>query len=266
LASKTNERMVNVLLRQPQIEFAVLVGSRVTGTARVDSDWDIALQWKPQIDWFTLLSHTETLRRELAEVMNIPADSIDLIDLRRANLAMRASVAEEGRPLTGQDSLAWAYFLQRTWRELEDFFGRNSMRLDLYQVETARIASEQNALLNQAKLILKQGRELSPLEQGGVLHALQILIENAIGKAKQLLKASDQVVPVSGYDAFRALANLGLIAHADLPSWNAIIGLRNRIVHDYMNIDISQVIALLQADKEQFVVNFLRQSFEVRNL
>lgn len=72
------------------------------------------------------------------------------------------------------------------------------MRLGLYQVEIARIASEQNALLNQAKLILKQGRELSPLEQGGVLHALQVLIENAIGKAKQLLKASDQVVPVSG--------------------------------------------------------------------
>lgn len=95
---------------------------------------------------------------------------------------------------------------------------------------------------------------------------MQILIENAIGKAKQLLKAGDQVVPVSGYDAFRALTNLGLIAHADLPSWNAIIGLRKLIVHDYMNIDMSQVIALLQADKEQFVVNFLRQSFEVRNL
>jgi uncharacterized protein YutE (UPF0331/DUF86 family) len=139
------------------------------------------------------------------------------------------------------------------------------MRLDLYQVETARIANEQNALLNQAKLILKQGRELSPLEQGGVLHALQILIENAIGKAKQLLKASDQAVPVSGYDAFRALTNLGFISHSDLPSWNAIIGLRNRIVHDYMNIDMRQVFDLLEADKEQFVVSFLLQSFVLPN-
>jgi uncharacterized protein YutE (UPF0331/DUF86 family) len=135
------------------------------------------------------------------------------------------------------------------------------MRLDLYQAETARIAAEQSALLAQAKAILKQGRALTPLEQGGVLHALQILIENAIGKAKQLLKASEQPIPVSGYDAFKALANRDQIAQADLPAWNAIIGLRNRIVHDYMNIDMDQVIALVAADKDQFVVRFLLKEF-----
>lgn len=136
------------------------------------------------------------------------------------------------------------------------------MRLDLYQAETARIAAEQSALLAQAKAILQQqGRALTPLEQGGVLHALQILIENAIGKAKQLLKASDQPVPVSGYDTFKALANRNLIAPTDLPAWNAIIGLRNRIVHDYMNIDMDQVIALVSADKDQFVAHFLLKEF-----
>jgi uncharacterized protein YutE (UPF0331/DUF86 family) len=135
------------------------------------------------------------------------------------------------------------------------------MRLDLYQAETARVAAEQSALLAQAKAILQQGRALTPLEQVGVLHALQILIENAIGKAKQLLKASDQPVPVSGYDAFNALASRNLIAQADLPAWNAIVGLRSRIVHDYMNIDMGQVIALIAADKEQFVVRFLVTGF-----
>jgi uncharacterized protein YutE (UPF0331/DUF86 family) len=135
------------------------------------------------------------------------------------------------------------------------------MRLDLYQAETARVAAEQSALLAQAKAILQQGRALTPLEQGGVLHALQILIENAIGKAKQLLKASDQPVPVSGYDAFKALASRNLVARDDLPAWNAIIGLRNRIVHDYMNIDMEQVIALIAAGKDQFVVQFLLTDF-----
>jgi uncharacterized protein YutE (UPF0331/DUF86 family) len=136
------------------------------------------------------------------------------------------------------------------------------MRLDLYQVETARIAAEQSALLAQAKAILSEGRALTPLEQGGVLHALQILIENAIGKAKQWLKASGQPVPISGYDAFSALVNSALIAPADLPAWNAIIGLRNRLVHDYMNIDMDQVNTLLAADKDQFVVRFLLKEFQ----
>lgn len=90
-----------------------------------------------------------------------------------------------------------------------------------------------------------------------MLHALQVLIENAIGKAKQLLKARNQPIPVSGYDAFKALANAGLVAQADLTTWNATIGLRNRIVHDYMNIDMDQVMTLLASDKDQFVVDFL---------
>ncbi|PIQ52196.1 MAG: hypothetical protein COW02_10840 [Comamonadaceae bacterium CG12_big_fil_rev_8_21_14_0_65_59_15] len=135
------------------------------------------------------------------------------------------------------------------------------MRLDLYQAETAHVAAEQSALLAQAKAILKQGRTLTPLEQGGMLHALPILIENAIGKAKQLLKAHKQPIPLSGYDAFKALANSGLFTPDELPVWNAIIGLRNRIVHDYMDIDMEQVTALVLADKDQFVVHFLCKDF-----
>lgn len=135
------------------------------------------------------------------------------------------------------------------------------MRLELYQAETARIAAEQGTLLAEARAILQGGRSLTPLEQGGMLHALQILIENAIGKAKQLLKARQQPVPVSGYDAFKALVHCKLLEPADLPSWNAVIGLRNRIVHDYMNIDMDQVTALVAENREQFILRFLLKEF-----
>lgn len=133
------------------------------------------------------------------------------------------------------------------------------MRLELYQAETARIATEQSALLAQARQRLVDGLALSPLEQSGVLHALQILIENAIGKAKQLLKAKNEPVPVSAYDAFAALARLGAVSQDQLPAWNAIVGLRNRIVHDYMNIDMQRVQELVSADQYAFVTAFLLQ-------
>ncbi|MDR3368600.1 type VII toxin-antitoxin system MntA family adenylyltransferase antitoxin [Rhodoferax sp.] len=118
----TDTPLVRALIAQEHLEFAVLVGSRATGTARSDSDWDIALQWSPQLEWLTVLDLTETLRRTLAKVLQTSPSAIDLIELRRANLAMRASVAEEGLPLTGQDTLAWAHFLRRTWRDMEDFY------------------------------------------------------------------------------------------------------------------------------------------------
>lgn len=106
----------------PDLEFAVLIGSRALNTATTHSDWDIALKWSPKLDWLTVLGNTETLRRQLAQAIGADETSIDLIDLPRANLAMRASVAEEGRPLKGDDTLALAHFLQRTWREIEDFY------------------------------------------------------------------------------------------------------------------------------------------------
>ncbi len=131
------------------------------------------------------------------------------------------------------------------------------MRLDLYHAETARIATEQSALLGVARQRLTEGLMLNPLEQNGGLHALQVLIENAIGKAKQLLKASGETVPISAYDAFAALVRHGEIEQTQLPAWNAVIGLRNRIVHDYMNIDMTKVLELVSQGRHAFVTEFL---------
>lgn len=116
------QALTGPLAEQAGLAFAVLVGSRATGKAHEASDWDIALQWSPQIDWMTAVSRTETLRRTLAGALQVDESRVDLIDLRRANLAMRAAVAEDGLPLTGEDSMAWMHFLRRTWRDLEDFY------------------------------------------------------------------------------------------------------------------------------------------------
>lgn len=106
---------------QAALELAVLVGSHASGCAHAGSDWDIAIQWTPAPSLFDGLARTETLRRDLAAVLGVAEEQIDLIDLPRARLAMCALVAEEGVPLKGEDSLAWNHFLARTWRELEDY-------------------------------------------------------------------------------------------------------------------------------------------------
>jgi uncharacterized protein YutE (UPF0331/DUF86 family) len=64
-------------------------------------------------------------------------------------------------------------------------------------------------------------------------------------------------VPVSAYDAFATLARIGVIDRDSLAAWNAVIGLRNRIVHEYMNIDMNQVLGLVMSHKESFVTEFL---------
>lgn len=110
-----------LLDREPQLELAVLIGSRCLGTATENSDWDFGIQWSPQLGFEESLAATERLRAEFAEALDTWDDRIDLIDLRPARLAIRAVVAEEGCLLKGDGSLAWSHFLLRTWRELEDW-------------------------------------------------------------------------------------------------------------------------------------------------
>ena len=136
------------------------------------------------------------------------------------------------------------------------------MQLDLYQEECNRTANQQMAVLAEVKQRIASDATLSLLEQGGTLHALQVLIENAIGKAKHWLKAAELEVPVSAYDSFASLQRMGVFGLEDLNHWNAAIGLSNRIVHDYMNVDIQFVYNLVAQDKHCFIADFLRRPIE----
>jgi len=116
------DALKQVFSDKPDLTFAVLIGSRADGTAKAESDWDIAVQWQASLDWLDVIGAHESLRREIAQVLGVSDVQVDLIDLARASLAMRANVAENGKVLSGEDSLNWIHFLTRTWRELEYFY------------------------------------------------------------------------------------------------------------------------------------------------
>jgi hypothetical protein len=102
--------LIEALTRQPMLAFAVLVGSRAIGQVHEHSDWDIALQWSPHQDAWSALGATERLRSELAQALQTASARVDLIDLKRANLPMKPSAAEEGVLLAAPDALAWEHF------------------------------------------------------------------------------------------------------------------------------------------------------------
>lgn len=135
------------------------------------------------------------------------------------------------------------------------------MRLDLYLQEARHLAARQISILDDAASRLESGGSLSALEESGVLHALQVLTENAIGKAKHIIKAANQPVPVSAYDAFETLSRLDFIEKNDVPHWNTIIGMRNRIVHDYLNLDINLILELVRRGEHHFIHDFVAADY-----
>jgi uncharacterized protein YutE (UPF0331/DUF86 family) len=70
-------------------------------------------------------------------------------------------------------------------------------------------------------------------------------------------------VPVSAYDTFASLEQHGDINAQELQLWNAAIGLRNRIVHEYMNIDMRLIHELIINDGHHFIGAFLRKPISI---
>lgn len=77
-------------------------------------------------------------------------------------------------------------------------------------------------------------------------------IEACIGVAKHWARALAKHTPADAYQAFEILAQRGVLATDSLSGWRKIIGLRNALVHDYLNIDpeiIRSVIAQGYSDQ-----------------
>jgi len=83
--------------------------------------------------------------------------------------------------------------------------------------------------------IIKQ-RDLTQYEYRASERTLQVLIEACIGVAKHWVYALNKTAPADAYSAFESLSQQGIASVNDV-EWRKIIGMRNALVHDYLNIE-----------------------------
>ena len=117
-------------------------------------------------------------------------------------------------------------------------------------------------ILDEARYRLGNDETFSEMEKQGIIHSLQIIIENSIGKAKHLLKIKQENIPVSAYDVFQVLEQTGIINPEDEKQWKKVIGFRNMVVHEYMNVSEEIVFYLVREQKYQFILDFLTKPFD----
>jgi len=98
--------------------------------------------------------------------------------------------------------------------------------------------------LDSLHLILQQ-RAWTRVERKGAERLLQTLVEACIGVAKHWLKQQNKVLPADAYSVFEKLMELQLISIDDASEWQRIIGMRNAIVHDYLNLDEKVIRAII---------------------
>ena len=83
----------------------ILFGSRATGKARADSDWDIGVV----SDHRLTLDERGEFAMEAARILGVTEDNVDLVDLWGASPLLQDRVAREGELLTG-DSRSFVRF------------------------------------------------------------------------------------------------------------------------------------------------------------
>ncbi|GAB2798443.1 hypothetical protein GCM10027040_26410 [Halomonas shantousis] len=96
--------------------------------------------------------------------------------------------------------------------------------------------------------------QLPPLLYRAAERNLQLLTETCIGIAKQTLKARDTAVPNDARQTFAKLQALGM-DNSGTP-WNRVVGLRNALVHDYLNLDADIVIGIIRQRHYQQLLDF----------
>ena len=110
--------------------------------------------------------------------------------------------------------------------------------------------------------ILKE-RSWTRVERKGAERLIQTLVEACIGLSRHWLKQQNKVLPADAYSVFEKLMELQLIPVEEAQEWQRIIGMRNAIVHDYLNLD-EKVIKAVVTNKmylklQKFALNISTQ-------
>lgn len=129
---------------------------------------------------------------------------------------------------------------------------------DSIKEELSTIREELDEIRN-----ITDSRRLTVLEYRALERDMQLLIEIAIGLAKRVLKAQGLVVPSESRKSFEKLASLGQDATGI--DWVRVIGMRNALVHDYLDIDQQRILEVLTSGECYRLFEFCSQFLKLED-
>ena len=114
-----------------------------------------------------------------------------------------------------------------------------------YALAITEHIKEQQEDLEQIKATLDT-RMWTRVERRAAERIIQVMVEACIGVSKHYLKKQNISTPSDTYKIFLQLAEQGIITQQELQTWRKVIGMRNAIVHDYLNLDERVLTNIIQ--------------------
>lgn len=123
------------------------------------------------------------------------------------------------------------------------------------QAMQKQLAQLQEELQEIRDLVASQGF-LPSLIYRAAERNMQLLVEACIGIAKQTLKSEGVEVPGDARQTFAKLKAKGLDP-TEIP-WTKIIGMRNALVYDYLNLEPERIVQVVRSGQYQVLFDFAR--------
>jgi len=126
-----------------------------------------------------------------------------------------------------------------------------------YEAYIAALTEQVAVHCKQLDSLSAKDKPLTLLERSAAERSLQILVESAIGSAKHLNKKEGLPQRLDSYQTITQLTEELDINTDYLPQLKGAIGMRNAIVHDYLNLDWELIQAVLDRQHYRRVADFI---------
>jgi uncharacterized protein YutE (UPF0331/DUF86 family)/predicted nucleotidyltransferase len=248
--------------RRPDVCMAFLFGSRAKGTARQQSDLDVAVYFTtepPRLEWEARTRYAQE-GDIWSDVERIAGLDTDLVVLNRAPAPVAFAALREGEPLLVRDrSLYWRLFLMVSDAAQDDYELVEQYRQIRRRSEslTAEDAYRLSRVLDFLETELRDRRRFEPLTRESyetlaparreVERWVENLVNAALDMAKILLASDGKPIPAT----YRELA-LGLRWLEGLDDRIAdeladFARLQNILAHDYLDVRFAAIRRVIES-------------------
>jgi len=105
----------------------------------------------------------------------------------------------------------------------------------------------------------QQSKPLTAIERSATERSLQVLVEVAIGCSKHYLKSIQSALPSEASAVIQGVYATGLELSTKESAMIGAVGMRNAIIHDYLNLDWNKVAIVVQDKKYHSVIRYCEQ-------
>ncbi|MGI1944744.1 type VII toxin-antitoxin system HepT family RNase toxin [Shewanella glacialipiscicola] len=250
----------------PEVAVLWLYGSQAKGNASEHSDWDLAVALDPVKAESVLDTRirAELLAMDWQRALGLAEGKLSVVDINLAPIPLAFGIINANKLIFSRDEGRRMQEASRIMSQMElDYSAPNHfIILDNGYITSLRLSlNRYQAELGELRQLLSQ-RPLSNLEYRAAERILQVSIEACIGIAKHWAKAQAGHSPQDAYQAFEILCQRGAQPADELNDWRKVMGLRNALVHDHLNIDPEIIRSLISQGYSDRLFVFAEQGLE----